>query len=89
MSGKWNRHAVSRNDLRLVAEYLTAPRIHQYLQPVHVIDAVFLMVAESLHAGEILKALASAVQKRLVHPEIVGISMHPCDRLLKCDYLTP
>src|SRR4051812_26034411 len=71
-----DRRPVAGHDLRLVREYFAALRVNDDLQPVDVVVPVRLVVPERLHAGEVFKAAALRIEKRLVNPEIVGVAVY-------------
>ena len=82
-----NRNPITRHDLLLISEYFAAAGIHQHLDPVHIVRAIFLVIAKSLYTGEILESPALRIQKRLVNAEVMGIAVYISDWLLKGNYL--
>jgi len=71
--GRRNSGSVGRDDLRLVREDIPAAGIDEDLQPVHVIVAVRLVVAERLDARKIFEPATERIQERLVDPEVVRV----------------
>jgi len=84
-----NRDSVSRNDFRLITEYLAFARIHDHFEPIDVVGAVVLVVTKSLNTSEVLQTLALVIQKWLVDTMIVRIAMHVGDRFFKSDRFPP
>lgn len=68
-----NRDAVVWHDLRLEGEDVLALRVDECLHSVHVVRPVRLIVAERLHAGEVLEASSLAIQEGLVDAEVVRV----------------
>src|SRR5258705_5108432 len=83
----WDGNAIGRNDLGLVGEDFAAGGIDEDLEPVYVVGAVGLVVAEGFDAGEIFEALAFRVLEGLVDAEIVRVAVDEGDRLLEADDL--
>lgn len=50
-----DRRAICRDNLWLIEENLTAPGLDQYLQPMHVVIAVRLVVAKSFDPRKVLE----------------------------------
>ena len=76
----WVPRAVAWNDLLLEGKHVTRRGIDQHLHPVHVVDAVFLVVAERLQAGEVFQARSGRVEKGLVDTEVVRVTVDVDDR---------
>ncbi len=81
------RDAVGGNYLRLVGENLAARRIDQYFQPLRVVGAIGLVVAEGLDPCGVFQTPPGCVEQRLVDTEVVRISMHVGYRFAKRDDL--
>jgi hypothetical protein len=60
----------------LIREDFAGAGIDQDFQPVHIVGAVFLMVAESFYAREILETLSEGVLEGLIDSEIVRVAMY-------------
>src|ERR1041384_6722829 len=73
-SGRGNGRPVGRHDLRLIREDLAVADVDAHLQPVHIVVAVGLVIAEGLDARKILEPLARHVQQRLVDAEVVRVA---------------
>src|SRR5882762_4108469 len=80
-------YAIGRDDLGLVGEDFAARGVDEDLEPVYVVGAVGLVVAEGFDAGEIFEALALRVLEGLVDAEIVRVAVDVGDRLLEGDDL--
>ncbi len=87
--GGWDGSTVRRNDLLLIREDLPRLSIHEDLQPVDVVVAVFLMIAKRFDPSEVLKALPSGIQKWLIDTKIVRVSVHVVPRLFEGDDFSP
>src|SRR5437868_2578845 len=83
----WNRDAVGRHDLRLIAEHFTALRIYNDFEPLHVVDAIRLIVAKGLDACEVFKPPSLGIKKRPVDAEVMRVAMHIGNGFAKSDYL--
>ena len=89
LRGLWrrNRHAVGGNNLRLVREDFAAAAIDQYLQSLHVVGAVRLIVAKCLNASEILQPAPLGIQEWLIQPEVVRVAVDIGNGLAERDHL--
>src|SRR5437773_2956752 len=63
------------DDLRLIREDLAAAGVHEHLQPVNVVVAILLVVAERLDARKVLEPPTLGVKERLVDPEVVRVAV--------------
>src|SRR5262249_32824762 len=88
-SSSRRRHgnSIGGYDLRLEGEHLAGPIVDQNLHPVHVVDAVLLVVAEGLHPEEVFETPTLSVEKRPVDAEIMGVAVDIRDRSLERDNL--
>ena len=88
LRGLWrrNRHAVGGNNLRLVREDFAAAAIDQYLQSLHVVGAVRLIVAKCLNASEILQPAPLGIQEWLIQPEVVRVAVDIGNGLAERDH---
>jgi hypothetical protein len=83
----WNRDAVGRHDLRLIAEHFTALRIYNDFEPLHVVRAIRLVIAKGLDAREVFETPSLDIKKRPVYAEVMRVAMHIGDGLAKGDHL--
>ena len=79
--------SVAGDDLRLIREDLAAAGVHEHLQPVNVVVAILLVVAERLDARKVLEPPTLGVKERLVDPEVVRVAVDVGDRLREGDHL--
>jgi len=76
-------HAIRRHNLRLVGENLATLWIDSHFQPVIIVGAVFLVIAECFHTRKVFQPLALRGEERPIDAEVMRVSMHVGNRPLE------
>src|SRR5882724_7736672 len=84
-SGCRDGDTVGWNNLRLIGKDFASLGIDEHFQPMDIVDAIFLVITESLYTGEVFQALALGVEKRLINAEIVRIAVNVGNGLAEGD----